>query len=672
MKLLSRIVHSKTYKVLWFTGLLLLLLPLLYGITGIIQIIVLMIIAVLAEIRYHFFERLIKKDSAVSLIVSVLFSMLILPVKHLYPHYAVSENLSESWIRGGYLIIETAALILVIHPVFNYLFDLIFEKKEFTMKKSVISFIVSGTFFFTIFVYLPCDSFLNNLTDFNFPLQSFIWYELLYLLAFSAGATVILSFLKDKIFWRVITIGVGIDICVYIQYMFLNKNLILIDGEAMRWENYRVFSVFTLVLWGTIITGTIFTELKFHMIFDKVILKVPFFISGIQILTVIILTVFSGSQAFEYKTDYLSAEEQYTVSARENVIMFILDATDNSYFEEILKNNPDAFDGFEDFTLYTNTCSVLDFTTTSITQMFTGMAYDCDISMEKWIEDSWNSPQAQEFYDKFHEAGYVANGYNANFRDERKRKNKLDNCVVTGESEGKPDIDIYTKGILTDFRNLSLYRILPFAVKKCIDYENIDFNSHISAKDKINTDNYDFERDLNLKLSETEKNYFIVQHLLGTHSPCEDFIGETEHLLKIIRNYIEQLKELGVYDSASIIITADHGKHNEGNYEQASTPILMIKRKNVTQPEMSFSGAPVYHEDIQATLLDCAGLYDKENDEQLWGRSMFDIEENEQRTRTWIDRVRENYHVYTYTGDTDTLRKIVAEGNTVKKVKITN
>ena len=126
MKLLSRIVHSKTYKVLWFTGLLLLLLPLLYGITGIIQIIVLMIIAVLAEIRYHFFERLIKKDSAVSLIVSVLFSMLILPVKHLYPHYAVSENLSESWIRGGYLIIETAALILVIHPVFNYLFDLIF------------------------------------------------------------------------------------------------------------------------------------------------------------------------------------------------------------------------------------------------------------------------------------------------------------------------------------------------------------------------------------------------------------------------------------------------------------------------------------------------------------------------------------------------------------------
>ncbi|MGN0581202.1 MAG: hypothetical protein ACI4KB_00715, partial [Oscillospiraceae bacterium] len=100
--------------------------------------------------------------------------------------------------------------------------------------------------------------------------------------------------------------------------------------------------------------------------------------------------------------------------------------------------------------------------------------------------------------------------------------------------------------------------------------------------------------------------------------------------------------------------------------------ILMIKRKNVTQPEMSFSGAPVYHEDIQATLLDCAGLYDKENDEQLWGRSMFDIEENEQRTRTWIDRVRENYHVYTYTGDTDTLRKIVAEGNTVKKVKITN
>ena len=130
--------------------------------------------------------------------------------------------------------------------------------------------------------------------------------------------------------------------------MFLNNNLILIDGETMRWENYRVFSVFTLVLWGLIITGTVFTDIKFHRVFDKVILKVPVFTSGIQILTVLILTVFSDSQAFEYKTDYLSAEEQYTVSARENVIMFILDATDNSYFEEIIKNNPDAFDGFED------------------------------------------------------------------------------------------------------------------------------------------------------------------------------------------------------------------------------------------------------------------------------------------------------------------------------------
>lgn len=670
MQLFNRPVRYKVYRVFFFIGLLIFLLPFLYEIIGIGQLILLMGISVLAEFRYRLLEKIINKQSVISFMLSLLFSVYILLICHFYPNYAFSELLTGTWMRTVYLIVQIIGLTVIVYPFFCCIFTKVIDKKEFTHSKYINSLVVTGTLFFTFFIYFPCDSYLNNLSDFSFPIQSFIWYELLFFLFFSAGVSAAVSFMKNRIFRIVISFFTAIDICVYIQYMFLNQKLILIDGESMNWENYKMFSVLTFMLWITVITGIIIAEFKKHALFEKVIGKIPLLISGIQILTVFIMILSADSKAFEYKTAYLSAEEQYTVSSDENVIMFILDATDNSYFEEILKNNPDVFEGYEDFTLYTNTCSVLDFTKTSVTQMFTGMDFDYDISMEEWIDNSWNSLKANDFYDRFHKAGYIVNSFDWSFSDERNRIGKLDNCVVAKDTSGDLDLKINISGVLKDFRKLSLYRAYPFLFKKYVDYENIDFYLHVSASDMINYFNYDYERDLALKLSEKKNSYFIVQHLHGTHTPCDDFIGESEHLLKVIRNYIEQLKEYGVYDKSSIIITADHGQHNDGNHETASTPVFMIKRKNTSNHEMIISGAPVYHEDIQATLLDCAGLYDKENDEEYFGRSVFDLDENELRTRTWIDRVNGGYYVYVYTGDTEELRKMAAADAPTKKIKV--
>ena len=46
---------------------------------------------------------------------------------------------------------------------------------------------------------------------------------------------------------------------------------------------------------------------------------------------------------------------------------------------------------------------------------------------------------------------------------------------------------------------------------------------------------------------------------------------------KIIKTYIEQLKELGIYDNTTIIVTADHG-YFYGELKQPQTCLFLVKQ----------------------------------------------------------------------------------------------
>ena len=243
------------------------------------------------------------------------------------------------------------------------------------------------------------------------------------------------------------------------------------------------------------------------------------------------------------------------------------------------------------------------------------------------------------------------------------------------------------KQIIKDFNQLSLYRAFPFILKSNIYIENIDFNKSVRYINGTAYYNRDFDNKLKLTLSNTEKNYFIVQHLNGTHLPCDDPINESIYLINIIHKYIKQLQDYGIYENTSIIITSDHGKHNESSPEIAGTPILLIKKFNETYNHMQISNAPVYHEDIQATILDCAGLYNSDLDINTFGYSADDIPENTLRERTWYDRRKDDnynkiqntfmswnncnvYYSYTYYGNEDVLKSMVKSKNITKIIQM--
>ena len=149
----------------------------------------------------------------------------------------------------------------------------------------------------------------------------------------------------------------------------------------------------------------------------------------------------------------------------------------------------------------------------------------------------------------------------------------------------------------------------------------------------------------------TSDNYdkaFRLYHLWGAH-PGGDFdrnlnegkkVDAYESALgdfKIIREYIAEMKKLGIYDDSTIIITTDHGLSMSTSDEKplelgrAVRGLMMVKPAGTEgKVGMSTSNAQVCHQDLFATVIHSFG-----GNTEDYGRTIFEIGEDEQRTRLY-------------------------------------
>jgi arylsulfatase A-like enzyme len=117
---------------------------------------------------------------------------------------------------------------------------------------------------------------------------------------------------------------------------------------------------------------------------------------------------------------------------------------------------------------------------------------------------------------------------------------------------------------------------------------------------------------------------FSYIHLDGPHPPTymdrdaqpvpQGSVSEVEQArgaYKIVFDFIDELKRLGVYKDASIVITADHGiQAPNGDPQPLVAPrltSLFVKPAGVEGAPMAHSVAPVDMANVRATLLADAG-----------------------------------------------------------------
>lgn len=531
--------------------------------------------------------------------------------------------------------------ILIFFPL-----SFIIKDSKGVAKKYFKSLVGTLALSFMVIIYLPLDSFIGNIDNFEFPIQRFIGWQLLFCIVVACFAATLLFLIPDKIYTYVYAAFLGLGIAAYVQYNFLNSELTLLGVSNDALSVSTKTKVINILIWLVIIFACVALAVVLKKVQKKEDKKNYFTIGfilyfALHLVSSVLLIAFAPQQIYGVTSEYfVDSTDCYTVSKHNNVIVIVFDCFDNSYIEPYYQENPDAFVGLKDFTLYTDTCSVYDSTVTSMSQMFGGAEFDNTLGKFEWLDASWNSEKTLKFYELLHQNNYECNGYNFEMPEKEYIYGKFDN-VHKNEKPEVLELEWFRYDrFQRDFGKLALFRCLPYYFKEYIEFDGLSFRE--IATYKLGSDSYymnsDYLAHLDLHFSDDDKNYLMINHINGTHKPCtleEGIVSSFDIMNKIV----QQLKDLGVYDSSTIIFTSDHGYHNEeAEFGWGATPLFMIKAPNDQHDSIVFTKTPEYHEDIMATIAYLTGI-DQSVEPGFFGNTIYDFDENSVRTRVFYDRI---------------------------------
>ena len=209
---------------------------------------------------------------------------------------------------------------------------------------------------------------------------------------------------------------------------------------------------------------------------------------------------------------------------------------------------------------------------------------------------------------------------------------------------------INARGAIKLLAQCGIYRSAPWIAKPFFWFYQDELNQQVLDHGKTGLDTMPYTEDdaeyhKNLEKfglstdDEGENGAFRFIHLIGAHSPYvlgEDGYesGQTSSLdaqckgsLKIVADYIKELKELGVYDNTAIIVTADHGRwdtcwdqgthlvNNNHDIGRTTCPIWLVKPAQSEKDDAqacNMSNVPTGHDDYAATIIaSVSGDYSK-------------------------------------------------------------
>lgn len=365
-----------------------------------------------------------------------------------------------------------------------------------------------------------------------------------------------------------------------------------------------------------------------------------------------------------YDSYRIDISQEMCVAPNNNIIILNVDWTRNDLVENYFEKNPESSLFLKDFTFYTNYDSRYWPTFPSVAHLFTGEEVDCSISEYEWSKKAWNSERAKSFFDSLHKNGYTVNIYagspNYVFVDTGLLYGKFDNIYKVKD---KPRVD--KQLMFSMLEKMTIYRYVPDAIKPRFEinmdyYRDVVRYVEVDNFEEHNNKVYQKIHDNGLEINNSYDNLFMYKHFWGMHMGHDidsDFESKAdsitwdetfEAVLKILEEYINELKRLGIYDNSTIIIMSDHGdKEIEGRQ-----CIFMIKLPNETNNALIKNNSPICSDDFQATIMEIVG----ENTD-AYGTSIFDWDEDAQRKRTTFLR-EDGLFGYEYNGDIEELREL--------------
>lgn len=483
-------------------------------------------------------------------------------------------------------------------------------------KRLPLSAAIMLAFCFTFVFYGPlemvafsADSLVFSWRDVVLPLAGVA------MAAFAAGA-LLLALLRGKIFNCGVSIVFSLTVAGWLQAALMNGQLGTLTGDQLPWNDMAWSMIGNLFVWLALLAIVLLVMHLRKQLWKQVMCFGAVLLVVMQLAPAV--GIFAGmydSQS-EMADSFLSQKGMYEFSSKDNVFVFVLDRLDYDYIQKALQEEPTMLDGLDGFTGYENAVSVFARTRPALVQLLTGYSETAyEVSTRTFYQQAWNNGPTN-LLQELEKRDYSVSMYtklNYLFSDLTDAKS-VDNL---GNGKG----DMRTGLVVRKLLNLSAYRYAPMALKKYFWADTNYYNADVYAYGAYQFDDAGYAIGLAQGTARLEKNSFKLYHFYGPHAPytmnadgtaSEDKTTVTAQTRGSFANLIrifDRMKELGIYEGATIIITGDHGNpiSDRKPIQKATRIGLFYKPSGSAGTPLVMSDAPVSTDNIAPTLLKAIG-----------------------------------------------------------------
>lgn len=463
-------------------------------------------------------------------------------------------------------------------------------------------FILSTTFAFMLGVFAPLEAYYSNKNEFWFNIWQVMGIALLVFIVSEIILIVTSFFLcNSKISLYCYIFLTFLMVYLYIQGNFIPRNYGVLNGVDIHWDQYTQYGAASVALASICLVLVGIVIVKFKKNAFKLGSYLSIFIFSIQIVTLLTFVIRDVINTTEnsYKSKVVTDNKLFELSENNNIIVFILDTFDGEYFNYLLDSDYDTYsDILKDFTYYKDTAGAYPTTKGALPNILTGVWYENEQPYDSYVENAYVD---NDIYKSFSENNYSVGIYTYE-------------TFLGSDIRNYENVELGTYKISNkfDFIN-SLYKMVafnyvPHQCKQWFFYESSEFEAlkrSAVGHPAYSLDVQKFADKLNkegITVSKKE-NCFRLYHLEGVHPPYtfgKDLISdvsmeyssydEAAGNCMLIKRYLSELKDMGVYDNTSIVIMADHG-----DAEYSQNPIFLIKNRDEVH-DFRVSDVPMSYE----------------------------------------------------------------------------
>ena len=496
----------------------------------------------------------------------------------------------------------------------------------------------------TVAVFAPVDLVAAGTGSLLFTLSDVLNLLLVMGVAITVLLALLISFFPGRAFDVILTIVVACGICCYVQALFLNESLPVADGRPLDLMGHKRMVAISTVVWAAILVVFLIFNAKKKpacRAFVLVISILLFSVQGVSMISIVNDTLAQESAAGEeQETIMMSTYGINEVGSEANVTVFVLDTFDTDIMDMILEDDPHALDEFTGFTYFHNSTGSLIPTRYGVPFLLTNYMPQPGQTFDQYIQERY---QTSPFL-----ADIVDNGFEATVYSDSFNMSEVEPYVENVYYGERRTFD--NKTLWLSLEKMAMYRDMPWILKPPFWFYTDELNSNSEDETYFIDDPAYFEKLKTEKLSvsaEADKTFRFI-HLLGAHYPFfmdengnrvsendSDQLRQSEGTLKIVAEYLRQLKELGLYDQSTIIVTADHGYWylTEELINEPTSPIMLVKpaedAQQASEP-LKISNVPTGHLDYAATVIAAVG-----GDSSAYGPTVFEVEDGPRDRYYW-------------------------------------